>query len=70
MVTGIAQALLGKLLTYAYQPPRVYVHQWRVGDVLVWDDRCVLHRAAPWNLSGRRVMRHVRVAGEVHNLLS
>jgi alpha-ketoglutarate-dependent taurine dioxygenase len=58
------QALLDELLDFAVQPPRTYTHQWRPGDVMIWDNRCMLHRACPYDYSEPRVMRHVRVAGE------
>jgi alpha-ketoglutarate-dependent taurine dioxygenase len=60
---GDAQALLAKLLEDACQPPRVYVHNWTVGDVVMWDNRCMLHQARPWDISERRMLRHVRIAG-------
>jgi alpha-ketoglutarate-dependent taurine dioxygenase len=56
--------LLERLLEAACRAPRVYYHQWRPGDVVVWDNRCMLHRATEWDLSERRVLRHVRVAGD------
>jgi len=64
MEIDVAQDLLARLLADACRPPRIYSHKWRVGDVLVWDNRCVLHRVTPWDLAERRVLRHVRVAGE------
>jgi alpha-ketoglutarate-dependent taurine dioxygenase len=59
-----AQKLLDDLLECATQPPRTYAHQWQPGDVMIWDNRCVLHRACPYDYSEPRIMRHVRVAGE------
>jgi alpha-ketoglutarate-dependent taurine dioxygenase len=59
-----SEALLDELLTFACQPPRVYHHDWEVGDLVVWDNRCVLHRARPWNLDQLRVMKHTRVSGD------
>ncbi len=59
-----AQKLLDDLLEFAVQPPRTYAHQWQPGDVMMWDNRCVLHRACPYDYSEPRVMRHVRVAGD------
>jgi len=59
-----AQALLDRLLDHACQPPRVYAHQWKPGDVMIWDNRCILHRACPYDYAQARVMRHVRVAGD------
>lgn len=59
-----AQALLDELLDFAVRPPRTYTHHWRPGDVMMWDNRCILHRACPYDYSEPRVMRHVRIAGE------
>jgi alpha-ketoglutarate-dependent taurine dioxygenase len=56
--------LLDRLLADACRPPRLYEHQWTVGDVVVWDNRCVLHRAHPWPPDQRRFMRHTRVSGD------
>ncbi len=67
-VTGMddkdAQALLDELVDFACQPPRTLTHRWQPGDVIVWDNRCVLHRARPYDKSRPRVLRHVRIAGE------
>ena len=56
-------ALLDELLDHACRPPRTYEHRWQVGDLVVWDNRCVLHRARPWDLREVRVMHHTRIAG-------
>ena len=60
-----AQALLDELLDFAVQPGRTYAHPWQPGDIMIWDNRCVLHRACPYDYSEPRVMRHVRVAGQL-----
>jgi alpha-ketoglutarate-dependent taurine dioxygenase len=39
------RALLDELLAYATAPQFVYAHRWRVGDLVMWDNRCLLHRA-------------------------
>lgn len=59
-----SESLLDQLTDFACQPPRVFAHTWRPGDVVMWDNRCVLHRARPYDYSVPRVMRHVRVAGD------
>ena len=59
-----AQGLLDDLVTSACRAPRTLSHRWRVGDVVIWDNRCVLHRARPYDFSQPRTMRHVRVAGD------
>jgi alpha-ketoglutarate-dependent taurine dioxygenase len=56
--------LLAALLEAACQPPRVYRHRWQPGDLVMWDNRCVLHRACEWDLTEPRVMVHTRVAGD------
>jgi len=59
-----AADLLQTLLTFATEQTRTLVHKWRSGDVLVWDNRCVSHRARPYDYVQPRVMRHVRIAGD------
>jgi alpha-ketoglutarate-dependent 2,4-dichlorophenoxyacetate dioxygenase len=56
------RALLGELIAFATQPRFVYRHHWRLDDRVVWDNRCTLHRARPYNdLSDRRDMRRTTV---------
>jgi len=59
-----SEALLDQLLAEACRPPRLYRHCWEPGDVVVWDNRCVLHHACEWDLTKPRVMRHTRIAGD------
>jgi alpha-ketoglutarate-dependent 2,4-dichlorophenoxyacetate dioxygenase len=42
------RALLDELMAFATQPRFVYVHKWRVGDLVIWDNRCTMHRASPF----------------------
>ncbi|MPZ56405.1 MAG: TauD/TfdA family dioxygenase [Rhizobiales bacterium] len=42
------RALLRELLAFATQPRFVYTHKWRTGDLVIWDNRCTLHRATPF----------------------
>jgi len=67
-IPGLAAAeserLLDALLDFACRPPRVLHHVWKPGDVAVWDNRCVLHRALPYDASQPRVLRHTRIAGD------
>lgn len=60
----VSEALLDRLLDEACRPPRVYRHRWQVGDVVVWDNRSVLHRALPFDYAEPRVMVHTRIAGD------
>jgi alpha-ketoglutarate-dependent taurine dioxygenase len=59
-----SEKLLSDLVDFACRPPRTYAHRWRAGDVVIWDNRCVLHRARPYDYREPRVMRHTRVAGD------
>ncbi|MEQ8483486.1 MAG: TauD/TfdA family dioxygenase [Pseudomonadales bacterium] len=56
--------LLDELVAFACQPPRVYHHTWRPGDAVLWDNRCLLHRACPWDMAQPRIMYHSRIAGD------
>jgi alpha-ketoglutarate-dependent 2,4-dichlorophenoxyacetate dioxygenase len=49
METGEARKLVGELIAFAAQPQFVYAHKWRLGDILVWDDRATMHRRASYN---------------------
>jgi len=49
--------LLMDLLEHATQRDFVYSHKWRVGDLVVWDNRSTLHRGRRYNLSERRELR-------------
>jgi alpha-ketoglutarate-dependent 2,4-dichlorophenoxyacetate dioxygenase len=42
------RALLDELMAFATDRRFVYVHKWRVGDLVIWDNRCTLHRASPF----------------------
>ena len=61
------RALLRELTANACQPPRIFRHHWRAGDLVLWDNRCVLHRGHPWPFEERRVMKRTTVAGEGDN---
>lgn len=45
METGEALALLDELLAHSTQPRFEYRHKWKTGDVVIWDNRCLLHKA-------------------------
>ena len=61
---GDGAALLCELMTHLTRPEFVYVHEWTRGDVLVWDNRCLVH-AATWFDAARqaRVMWRTTVSG-------
>ena len=64
MSAEASEALLDKLLDDACQPPRVYQHVWAVGDIVVWDNRCLMHRARPYDTNFPRALRASRISGE------
>ena len=56
--------LLDRLASDACQPPRVYHHQWAVGDAVLWDNRRLMHRGTPYDMTEPRRMWHTRIAGD------
>lgn len=43
-----AQALIAALIEHTTAPAQTYLHHWKAGDVIMWDNRCILHRGRPW----------------------
>jgi alpha-ketoglutarate-dependent 2,4-dichlorophenoxyacetate dioxygenase len=57
--------LLKELLDHATQPAFVYRHEWREGDLVVWDNRSVLHRATPYDsVRYKRLMQRTTISGD------
>jgi len=48
--------LLAELMAAATAPGSSYVHQWRAGDVVMWDNRATMHRGRPWPAQQARLM--------------
>ena len=60
------RALIEDLNTLAVHPDLTYEHRWTAGELIVWDNRCVMHRATPYDpATQRRVIRRCTVLGEV-----
>jgi alpha-ketoglutarate-dependent 2,4-dichlorophenoxyacetate dioxygenase len=56
------RALIDELIDFATQPRFVYSHSWRDGDLVMWDNRCTMHRGRPWDdASYRRDLRRTTV---------
>ncbi len=51
-----AQKLIAELIEAATAPGLSYEHQWREGDVVMWDNRATLHRGRPWPPHEARTM--------------
>jgi alpha-ketoglutarate-dependent taurine dioxygenase len=59
-----SERLLDELIDFACRPPRTYHHHWTPGDAVIWDNRCLLHQATPWDMTQPRIMWHSRIAGD------
>jgi alpha-ketoglutarate-dependent taurine dioxygenase len=58
------RALLSDLLDKSTVAERVYRHEWEVGDMVIWDNRGVLHRALPYDPASPRDMHRCTLAGD------
>jgi alpha-ketoglutarate-dependent 2,4-dichlorophenoxyacetate dioxygenase len=58
-----ARAFIRDLTEHATQPQFVYRHQWRPFDLVMWDNRCTMHRARRFDSTQVRDMRRTTVAG-------
>jgi len=65
MEYGESRRLLDELLAHTTRPEVVYQHRWKQWDLVMWDNRCALHRGRPWDAANHtRVMRRTTIAGE------
>ena len=64
MAPAESEAFLQELIVFACQRPRTYHHEWAPGDAVLWDNRCLLHQATPWDMTQKRIMWHSRIAGD------
>ena len=58
-----SEALLDRLWAHATRPEFAYRHKWAVGDLLMWDNRCTLHRRDEFDASQTRIMHRTQVKG-------
>jgi alpha-ketoglutarate-dependent 2,4-dichlorophenoxyacetate dioxygenase len=59
------RALLKTLLEHVTQPAFCYRHEWTEGDLVIWDNRCVLHRATPYDTTRhKRLMQRTTISGD------
>ncbi|MGE3507356.1 MAG: TauD/TfdA dioxygenase family protein [Vicinamibacterales bacterium] len=59
-----SEALLDELWTHATADALTWRHRWRVGDVVIWDNRCVMHRRDAFDAQTRRVMYRTQIKGD------
>src|SRR5258708_4114524 len=58
-----SEALLDELWDYVARPQFAWEHVWRVGDLVLWDNRCTMHRRDPFDASARRIMHRTQIKG-------
>lgn len=58
-----SEALLDALWAHAGQPQASWHHQWKVGDILIWDNRCAMHRRDAFDPHSRRIMHRTQCKG-------
>lgn len=59
-----SRELIDRVEAWATRPEFVYRHEWSVGDLVIWDNRGTMHRAAPYLATTRRIMHRTVLAGE------
>lgn len=59
-----SEELLDAIWAHTVQPKFVYEHHWKVGDVLMWDNRCAMHRREAFDDSTRRIMHRTQLKGD------
>ena len=62
------RALIEELIAFATQPQFVYQHRWTVGDLVIWDNRCTMHRGRPYDDTQRRVLHRTTVSDYANTL--
>jgi taurine dioxygenase len=64
-VRGLAlaesEALLDELWSHAIPSEFTWRHEWEVGDVVLWDNRCTMHRRDPFDPSSRRILHRTQI---------
>jgi taurine dioxygenase len=64
MEVAESEALLDALWAHATQPRFAMCHEWRTGDVLMWNNLAVLHRRDAFDPKSRRIMHRTQIKGE------
>ncbi len=59
-----SEALLDELWSYAARDEYTWYNQWRAGDLVMWDNRCTMHRRDAFDSSARRIMHRTQIKGE------
>ncbi|MBC7779772.1 MAG: TauD/TfdA family dioxygenase [Proteobacteria bacterium] len=59
-----SEALIDMLWAHATSERFTWTHVWQLGDVLIWDNRCLMHHRTPFDPSARRIMHRLQFVGE------
>ncbi|CAF1152154.1 unnamed protein product [Didymodactylos carnosus] len=59
-----SEALLDEIWSYATRREIAWYNRWRVGDIVLWDNRCTMHRREPFDPGARRIMLRTQIKGE------
>jgi len=59
-----SEALLDELWSFVNRPEFAWEHVWRVGDLVLWDNRCTMHRRDAFDPHSRRIMHRTQIKGE------
>jgi taurine dioxygenase len=58
-----SEALLDEIWSYATRDEFTWYNRWRVGDLVLWDNRCTMHRRDPFDAATRRIMHRTQIKG-------
>jgi len=58
------RALLARLEEWSTEPRFVYQHEWKIGDLLIWDNTGAMHRVLPYTIDSGRMMHRTTLVGE------
>ncbi len=59
-----SEALLDEVWRFATRDELTWYNKWRVGDLVLWDNRCTMHRRDPFDAESRRIMHRTQMKGE------
>jgi len=64
LALSASEKLLDELWSHATRDEFAWHNEWRVGDLVLWDNRCTMHRRDPFDSNSRRVMHRTQIKGE------
>lgn len=65
MTRADSDALLDEIWDHVHAESCVWYHKWQVGDFIMWDNRCVMHRRGPFDSNMRRIMHRTQIMDSV-----